>query len=79
MPLPKGIGRMKKAKLVELLNGPPLGLGEHESYTVRALNLTLLSVEDAPVKGTGEVRLDEGGLERRTAGAKRQQNHYTAF
>ena len=33
-------------------------LGRHESYTVRALNLTLLEVEDAPVKGKGQV---EGG------------------
>ena len=49
---------MKKAKLVEELSFSKPHLGRHESYTVRALNLTLLEVEDAPVKGDGNEKVE---------------------
>jgi len=50
---------MKKKKLLEELSFSSPALGRHESYTVRALNLTLLEVEDAPVSGDGNKKVEQ--------------------
>ncbi|GMH94259.1 hypothetical protein TL16_g12857 [Triparma laevis f. inornata] len=57
-PKPPKLNSMKKAKLLEELSFSEPHLGRHESYTVRALNLTLLEVEDAPVKGDGNEKVE---------------------